>query len=164
MKQKTKAQRLCEMRFRLPIASWSSVPRVCPSPATGMDNDRRCDRKGDLMNRGPGARRSICNRHSLSPNKCAACMPSVRGCGVHRARAGSRNEACPCRLRSGLRVIPVRRGAIDNVGFTRIGLRRSPVGSRSLGRLRFARNYGSAPRSSSSGCSVRRRADREQGR
>ena len=99
------------------------------SPATGMDNDRRSIEKPSMI-RVPARQRSICSRHSHSPSKFDAFTRDARAMSFTSGLGRVAEQGMPVQTPMGLRVIPVGTGAVDNVGLTRIGLRRSPVDPR----------------------------------
>jgi hypothetical protein len=116
-----------------------------PSPATGMDSDRQAIEKAIYESR-PGA-------SALDLQQAFAFSEQVRR--LHAKRAGDvvyvgpgrvAEQGVPVQTPMGLRVIPVDTGAIDNVGLTRIGLRRSPSDPEVWDVFVSARNYGSSPR------------------
>jgi von Willebrand factor type A domain/Aerotolerance regulator N-terminal len=131
----------------LPAADRVMVVRAdaLPSPATGMDNDRPSIEKAIYDSR-PGAA-------ALDLQQAFAFAEQVRR--LHARRAGDvvyigpgrvAEQGMPVQTPMGLRVIPVGTGAVDNVGLTRIGLRRSPVDPEVWDVFVSARNYGTAPR------------------
>ena len=131
----------------LPAADRIMVVRAdaLPSPATGMDNDRRSIEKAIYDSR-PGAA-------ALDLQQAFAFAEQVRR--LHAKRAGDvvyigagrvAERGVPMQTPIGLRVIPVGDGAIDNIGLTRIGLRRSPVDPEVWDVFVSARNYGTAAR------------------
>jgi hypothetical protein len=117
-----------------------------PSPATGMDKDRGAIEKAIYESR-PGAA-------ALDLQQAFAFSEQVRR--LYAKRAGDvvyigpgriSEQGVPVQTPIGLRVIPVDTGAIDNVGLTRIGLRRSPADPEVWDVFVSARNYGSTVRS-----------------
>ena len=118
-----------------------------PGPATGMDDDRRAVERAIDESR-PGAA-------ALDLQQAFSFAEQVRR--LHAKRAGDvvyvgpgrvSDQGIPLQTPIGLRVIPVEAGSINNVGLTRIGLRRSPTDPEVWDVFVSLRNYGGAPRSS----------------
>lgn len=118
-----------------------------PGPATGMDDDRRAVEKAIDDSR-PGAA-------ALDLQQAFSFAEQVRR--LHAKRAGDvvyvgagrvSDQGLPLQTPLGLRVIPLEAGSINNVGLTRIGLRRSPTDPEVWDVFVSLRNYGSAPRTS----------------
>jgi hypothetical protein len=115
-----------------------------PSPATGMDDDRVAIDKAIDESR-PGAA-------ALDLQQAFAFADQVRR--LHARRAGDvvyvgpgrvAEEGVPLQTPIGLRVIPVAAGTVNNVGLTRVGLRRSPGDPELWDVFVSIRNYGGRP-------------------
>lgn len=115
-----------------------------PGPATGMDSDRRAIERAIDSSR-PGAA-------ALDLQQAFGFAEQVRR--LHATRAGDvvyvgpgrvGERGLPTQTPAGLRVLPVESGTVDNIGLTRIGLRRSPSEPELWDVFVSARNYGSAP-------------------
>ncbi|HYP05383.1 MAG TPA: VWA domain-containing protein [Bryobacteraceae bacterium] len=130
----------------LPATDRVMVVRVegLPGPATGMDSDRRAIEKAIDDSR-PGAA-------ALDLQQAFGFAEQVRR--LHATRGGEviyigpgrvGDGGLPVKTPSSLRVLPVESAAVDNLGLTRIGLRRSPADPELWDVFVSARNYGSAP-------------------
>lgn len=117
-----------------------------PGPVTGMENDRRSIEKAIDDSR-PGAA-------ALDLQQAFSFAEQVRR--LHAKRAGDvvyvgpgrvGEQGVPVQTPLGLRVVPVEAASMDNVGLTRIGLRRSPADPEVWDVFVSARNYGSSVRS-----------------
>lgn len=116
-----------------------------PGPATGMDTDRQATEHAIDDSR-PGAA-------ALDLQQAFAFAEQVRR--LHGKRSGEvvyvgpgrvSESGRPLQIPASLRVIPLRSQVVNNVGLTRIGLRRSPNDAEVWDVFVSARNYGTRPR------------------
>ena len=116
-----------------------------PGPATGMEEDRKAVETAIDDSR-PGAA-------ALDLQQAFAFAEQVRR--LHSKRAGDvvyvgpgrvSEEGLPLQTPVGLRVIPVETGAVNNVGLTRVGLRRSDQDPEVWNVFVTVRNYGASAR------------------
>ena len=115
-----------------------------PGDRHGQRSPQRSRKRS--MNRVRALQPSICSRHSPSQSRCAGCTRNAQGDVVYIGPGRVAEQGVPVQTPIGLRVIPVDTGAIDNVGLTRIGLRRSPADPEVWDVFVSARNYGSSAR------------------